>query len=309
MSDVKNKQWDRIQKNLLRERAELSSWFKNRFRSLFMSSLEWDGFTLEEKRFICQTLWLEGKVAGVRCKGDFIAFSRVANVGFNIYGNPTDGQAVTLNGDRIVPSGLLKTDNVQRGGERDEAAPLIIGFALPTLLPIEYAIKPWVDDLVGVEMAIRTNTAVQNVPFLLKATQNNERKTGDALDQAMLGAHRLVLGVDEQDSIDVLNTGAPYLLDKLEQRKDHLEKEVLTFLGVDNLKEKPERMQGDEINANNNEININQESILENLQDWCERMNKAFGTSYSIKAKMITQSIYQERSGKETDDEGPDHME
>lgn len=295
----KNESYAREIADIMRERNELAGWFRNRFMSLFASSLEWKGFTLEEKRFIVRQLWAEGKIGAVKTSTG-IYFTRVAGVGLNLYGSPTDAQAITLMSERFISSAIQQTDNVNLSGTLGKGQ-IVIGHALPTLIPIEQAIKPWVDDLVDTEMALRTNAKEQNLSIAIEATQNNERKLRELVKRMMLGAHDLVIGVDEIESIKALMTGVPYLLDKLEERKDHLEKEVLTFLGVDNLKEKPERMQGDEINANNNEININQESILENLQDWVSRLNKEFGSSYSIEAKRVTASIYEE-GGKESED-------
>lgn len=291
--------------DILRERKELSLWFKTRFMNLFMSSLEWGGFRLEEKRFVCRCLWEEGKIGAVKTSTG-IYFTRVAGVGLNLYGSPTDAQPITLMSDNFISAAIRETDSVNLKGTLGKGQ-IVIGHALPTLIPIEQAVKPWVDDLVDVEMALRTNAREQNLSMAAKGTQNNERKLRELVKRMMLGAHDIVIGVDEMDSIDIMNTGVPYLLDKLEERKDHIEKEVLTFLGVDNLKEKPERMQGDEINANNDEININQESILENLADWCERMNASFGSSYSIKPKKVAKSIYE--GGREKEDETDDSME
>ena len=297
MSDNENRK--RELERIMRERRDLSQWFKTRFMNLFSSSLKWDGFSAEEKRFVCQNLWNEGKIGAVKTSTG-IYFTRVASVGINLYGSPIDAIPITLQSDSFIKSAIGKTDNVDLSGRLGKGE-IVIGYATPTLLPIEQCIKPWVDDLVDVEMALRTNAREQNLAMAAKGTQNNERKLRDLIQRILLGAHDITLGVDDMDSIEIINTGVPYLLDKLEERKDHLEKEVLTFLGVDNLKEKPERMQGDEINANNDEININQESILENLQDWCDRMNSSFGSSYKIEPKKVAKSIYEGERDKEDD--------
>ncbi len=291
-------------REILRERRELSQWFKNRFMNLFSSSLKWDGFTLPEKRFVVNALWMEGKIGSVKTSTG-IYFTRCADVGINLYGMPVEAIPITLQSDRFIKASARETDNIDLSGKLGKGE-IVIGYALPTLLPIEQAIRPWIDDLVDVEMALRTNAREQNLAMAAKGTQNNERKLRELIRRMMLGAHDITMGVDDMDSIEIMNTGVPYLLDKLEERKDHIEKEVLTFLGVDNLKEKPERMQGDEINANNDEININQESILENLQDWCDRMNSSFSSNYKIEPKLIAKSIYE--GDKEKEDDPDDSM-
>lgn len=291
--------------DILRERRELAQWFKMRFKKLFSASLRWDGFTKEEKRFVIRQLWNEGKIGSVKTSTG-IYFTRCSDIGINLYESPVEAIPLTLQSERFIKAAIAKTDNVNLSGKLGKGE-IVIGYADDEGLPIDQAIRPWIDDLVDVEMALRTNAREQNLTIAAKATQNNDRKMRELIKRMMLGAHDITMAVDDMESIEIMNTGVPYLLDKLEERKDHIEKEVLTFLGVDNLKEKPERMQGDEINANNDEININQESILENLQDWCDRMNSSFGSSYKIEPKKVAKSIYE--GEREKEDDPDDSME
>ena len=82
-------------------------------------------------------------------------------------------------------------------------------------------------------------------------------------------------------------------------------REILTSLGIDNVAEKAERLQGDEINANNAEINLNADAITKGISKWCEDVSKAFGTRISLKPRRTeTKSLYEGGEEKEDDADG-----
>ena len=55
----------------------------------------------------------------------------------------------------------------------------------------------------------------------------------------------------QPENIMVIPTLAPYLVDKLQIQKQEMERELLTFLGINNTLEKKERLLQDETNSNN----------------------------------------------------------
>ena len=225
---------------------------------------------------------------------------------FNLYGTPVTAVPVPSRTAPYIPTRALSTSalriNSARGVEEPE---IVLGWAQHTLRPIKDSLADWIDDLVELEMAIRMNIDLQKIPFVFKCTNQNEAKLRNLIQRVTYGSSMVAIGVDEVGSVDAMTTGAPYLLDKLEDQKERIEKEVLTFLGIDNLKEKPERMQGDEINANNDEININRDAILDNVKEWVRLEDEAFGTSHSVEAKITSQSIYEEPNQEEKNDDEP----
>lgn len=63
--------------------------------------------------------------------------------------------------------------------------------------------------------------------------------------------------------------------------------EFLTEIGVNNANtDKRERLNADEVNANNEEIEINTADWLENMKDACRRANAMFGLSLSIERRL-----------------------
>ena len=80
-----------------------------------------------------------------------------------------------------------------------------------------------------------------------------------------------------KEGLKVLPTNPPYIADKLNQYKTEIWNEALTFLGINNLSEKKERLISDETNSNNELINLNLQSYLIPRKKACEQFNQLFG--------------------------------
>ena len=291
---------------IARERADIKRRLYERYFNLFASSWKWEGFAREEREAIIRSLWTRGTIGALRISDELLAFVPYAPQDFNLYGTPVTAVPVPSRTAPYIPTRALSTSalriNSARGVEEPE---IVLGWSQHTLRPIKDSLADWIDDLVELEMAIRMNIDLQKIPFVFKCTNQNEAKLRNLIQRVTYGSSMVAIGVDEVGSVDAMTTGAPYLLDKLEDQKERIEKEVLTFLGIDNLKEKPERMQGDEINANNDEININRDAILDNVKEWVRLVDEAFGTSHSVEAKTTSQSLYEEPKQEEKNDDEP----
>ena len=291
---------------IARERADIKRRLYERYFNLFASSWKWEGFAREEREAIIRSLWARGTIGALRISDELLAFVPYAPQDFNLYGTPVTAVPVPSRTAPYIPTRALSTSalriNSARGVEEPE---IVLGWSQHTLRPIKDSLADWIDDLVELEMAIRMNIDLQKIPFVFKCTNQNEAKLRNLIQRVTFGSSMVAIGVDEVGAVDAMTTGAPYLLDKLEDQKERIEKEVLTFLGIDNLKEKPERMQGDEINANNDEININRDAILDNVKEWVRLVDEAFGTTHSVEAKTTSRSLYEEPNQEEKNDDEP----
>ena len=224
---------------IARERADIKRRLYERYFNLFASSWEWEGFVREEREAIIRSLWTRGTIGALRISDELLAYVPYAPQDFNLYGTPVTAVPVPSRTAPYIPTRALSTSalriNVARGVEEPE---IVLGWAQHTLRPIRDSLADWVDDLVELEMAIRMNIDLQKIPFVFKCTNQNEAKLRNLIQRVTFGSSMVAIGVDEVGSVDAMTTGAPYLLDKLEEQKERIEKEVLTFLGIDNLKEK-----------------------------------------------------------------------
>lgn len=83
-------------------------------------------------------------------------------------------------------------------------------------------------------------------------------------------------GQFDLNDITSIDTKAEFIADKLQDYKKGIWNELLTFLGINNLNEKKERMVTDETNQNNEVINLNLQSFLIPRKKACEQFNELF---------------------------------
>ena len=133
-----------------------------------------------------------------------------------------------------------------------------------------------------VENCIRVNINQQKFPWFVNTTPNN-KKTMEVMFEKVLNGEPYILGSKDQiGNVEVLTLNTPYIADKLNEYKYELEREVLSFHGLNNNFEKKERLLVDEVNSNNDFIDRNVELMYRQRQLACEEMNKKFGWNVRV---------------------------
>ena len=75
-----------------------------------------------------------------------------------------------------------------------------------------------------------------------------------------------------------MQTGAPYVADKLYQLKTQIWNEALTYLGISNINtQKKERLITDEVSRNQGGVVASRYSRLESRRQACKKINEMFG--------------------------------
>ena len=187
----------------------------------------------------------------------------------NIYGEPTKLSLSGFNEHRTV-----MMDECVRIMNND--------LALPTLPNIVYYARRMaeIDDI------IMQNLRQQRVPYLFATDENNAFSMKSLYDRMYQGEPAIFIDKEmlkgEPENIMVLPTQAPYLVDKLQIQKQEMERELLTFLGINNTLEKKERLLVDETNSNNQFIKMASDIGFKQRQLACEQINKMFGLNVRV---------------------------
>ena len=131
--------------------------------------------------------------------------------------------------------------------------------------------------LVDIRQATATNVNSVKTPFvftgnkdqlltlknIFKKISNNEPVT--YIESGML------------QNLQVLNTQAPFVADKLDTLYYSTLGKILTYIGINNNQvEKKERLTNDEINSNNDWVNVHLMTALRCRQEACEKINELF---------------------------------
>ena len=133
-----------------------------------------------------------------------------------------------------------------------------------------------------VENCIRVNINQQKFPWFVNTTPNNKKTMETMFEKVMNGEPYILGSKDQIGSVEVLTLNTPYIADKLNQYKYELEREVLSFHGLNNNFEKKERLLVDEVNSNNDFIDRNVELMYRQRQLACESLNKKFGWNVKV---------------------------
>ena len=187
----------------------------------------------------------------------------------NIYGEPTKLSLTGFNEHRTV-----MMDECVRIMNND--------LALPTLPNIVYYARRMaeIDDI------IMQNLRQQRVPYLFATDENNSFSMKALYDRMYQGEPAIFIDKEmlkgEPENIMVIPTTAPYLVDKLQIQKQEMERELLTFLGINNTLEKKERLLVDETNSNNQFIKMASDIGYKQRQLACQKMNEKFGLNISV---------------------------
>lgn len=142
-----------------------------------------------------------------------------------------------------------------------------------------YAKRLWkIDQIIGI------NANAQKTPLLI-ACDEKQRLTLKNLYQKYDGNQPFIFGDKSLTTtvMQAINTGAPYVADKLYQLRTDIYNEALTFLGVSNIQiQKKERLITDEVQQMNGGVVSGRQSRLQARQQACDQINKMFGLSISV---------------------------
>ena len=249
--------------------------WRNHLFELALSSFEWEGLPPEiDPRYIEYILIKRG------CGGFFALHRGTAQWGFcpatprgklTMYMNPNEIQLTPPTGGEpwyrhayyFVIDNILHKPDAALCWDRKSRAPF---------MPV---IELFARRLAAIDRTVDVNIMAQQTPYVV-TTNENGRRDAENLMMSILG-HSAVLSIDERavDSfgVNVLNTNAPYVADKLLVDQSKIVNTFLTMCGIDNTNtEKRERMIDAEATSNNENIMLVRNSRLRCREDFCMRI-------------------------------------
>lgn len=136
------------------------------------------------------------------------------------------------------------------------------------------------------ERTIDVNLHAQRTPILIEGNKNTMLTLKNAYMQ-FDGNVPVIYGNKEfnlDSKLNVLNTNAPFVIDKLENYKHELQNDCMTFLGINNANtQKRERLITDEVNSNNDLINYYLNCFYKTRKQACDLINK----KYDLNIKLV----------------------
>ena len=256
-----------VNDNIERETIRLTKYYQ----MLALNRYKWENLPNGiESRYIEQMLYDNGECAMFDHPDLGLCILRSSSrENLNIYGEPTKLTVTGFNEHRTV-----MMDDCVRILNND--------LGLPTLQHIVYYARRMaeIDDI------IMQNLRQQRVPYLFATDENNALSMKTLYDRIYQGEPAIFIDKEmlkgEPENIMVIPTTAPYLVDKLQIQKQEMERELLTFLGINNTLEKKERLIVDETNSNNQFIKMASDIGFKQRQLACEQINEMFGLNVRV---------------------------
>ena len=259
----------------LNEEIFLNSWttidYLNRLKEYALNMFEWINLPKTvDARFIELVLFEEGKINFFEDRLIGFLALRVNESGKqNVY-NEFDKKYIYAN------NGFRRTRNL-----RNSVTIYNNYLRTPTYTTVNlYAIR-----LARVTRAIDLNIEAQKTPVLITCPENQKLSLKNVYEQYKGNAP--VIYTDSEfnlDSIKVLKTDAPFVVDKLTLYKHDIWNEVMTFLGVNNSnQDKKERLVANEVSANDEQIEQARFNMLDARKDACKKINDMCGLNIDVK--------------------------
>lgn len=264
--------------------------YYNRLTELAISMFEWQNLPeTVDQRFLEMCLFGDGMCVFFQDEVlGYLSLQCMIGGNLNVYRIPMERKAYATNGYQRELDG---TNSV-----------IIFNNYLHTnsMLDVEMFSKR----LYNLDRAIDVNANAQKTPVLIQCDES-QRLTMKNLYKQYEGNEPFIFGSKGLDAngLKVLQTGAPYVADKLYELKTQIWNEALTYLGISNINVvKKERMITDEVTRNQGGTVASRYSRLESRRQACKQINEMFGLDIWVEYREDFQDV-EERQNENEEEE------
>lgn len=243
--------------------------FMNYYEELLniaVSSIRWEGLPPEvDERYLEYTLCVGGFALFYKDEfaDRYVALRCTIGAPLNIYDVPTTRRAYASNG-------------YQYEAEADKSVIIFNNYLHTSMVP---RLQYYARRLYDLDRTIDINARTQKTPLLLSC-DDDDRLTILNLYKKYDGNEPVITGTTniKADAIKAIQTGAPYVGDKLYDLRMNIMNEALCYIGINNMADhKKERMSLDEVNITNGFVYANREARLAMRQQAAREIKDKFG--------------------------------
>jgi len=273
-------------------RNKIKFYYTEKFFNKWMSKYEFIGLNYQQKNYLMRKLWSDGSVACSNIKSASKELAGLMDNGaidmgeneliftpwaparrFNIYDYPTHVRLINTRGVKFITNKELRLD--------DE---VVIIYAQKNHKSVFSSIEAKINELIDIEMKKRVARKAQSQPWMFAFSPEDFEQAKILQEQMENDEPYMFVPFKDVDKAKSLVSGAPYIVDKLEQDRQKVENDILTMMGVNNVgvSEKKEHLVVDEVNANNQDIEEQSMSFESELQECFDRVGENLGRSVQV---------------------------
>lgn len=248
--------------------------YLERMKKICLSMFEWVNLPQSmNARFIEMCLYYNGQAA-LLYDNELGYINTMASDGgyINIYGLPTE---VICYSYQFNQRRELYT--VDTGAEKGEECILVMNNY--ERIPTSASVTLFAYRLAEAQRTADVNIKSQRTPILITTDQKQFftlKKMYEEYDgntPAIFADKNLIT----PDALKALKTDAPFIANNIMDYKREIWNEFLSFIGVNNLAEKRERLITSEVDSNNELINLNLQALLIPRKEACKQFNEKYG--------------------------------
>ena len=248
--------------------------YLERMKKVCLSMFEWVNLPPSMcARFLEMCLFYNGQAALLYSDTYGYINTMAADGGYiNIYGLPTEINCYSY---RFNERRSLYT--VDTGEEKGQECILVMNNY--ERIPTTTTISLFAYRLAEAQRTADVNIKAQRTPILITTDQKQYftlKKMYEEYDgntPAIFADKNLI----SPDALKAIKTDAPFICDNIYEYKRNIWNEFLTFMGIQNLSEKKERLITGEVDSNNELLNLNLQALLIPRQEACRQFNEKYG--------------------------------
>lgn len=248
--------------------------YYSRLKAIALSIFEWEGLPSScSPRFLEDTLFHYGQAIFVDDPDlSYLTLKATAADTLNVYNEPTAYRAFSTGYDRTFAKDdcvFIRNNYLEKSTE----STLVI----------------FAEKLAEIDVAATVNIRAQKTPILIRCDEKT-RLSLQAVYAQYEGNAQVVFGSKSlaEKPLEVLRTDAPFVADKLREEKRAVWSEALEFLGLNTnpSDKKKERLIVSEVDANNEQIDIQSEAMLLTRQEAAAAINARYGLNVSVRRRV-----------------------
>lgn len=261
--------------------------YYSRLKNITLSIFEWHGLPDTcNARFLEKCLFNYGQAVFVEDEEmSFLNLKVTPSASLNVYEEPTGYTAFSTGYSKYYSASdcVFIRNNIL---EKSTDSTLIL----------------FAERLAGLELAIQVNINAQKTPVLIRCDEKTKASLETIYNQYE-GDKPVIFGNKslQEKPLESIKTDAPFVADKLREEKRAVWNEALEFLGLNTnpSDKKKERLVVNEVEANNEQIEIQNSTMLLTREEACKEINKKYGLNVSVEFRLDRLKEQYIKEGKE----------
>ena len=267
-------------------------YYLERYFNKWMNKYALKALNYQQHHYVMKKFWSEGSVAcsSIRSADEVLAglmddgtidmkenkliFTPWAFADrYNIYDFPTHARLINTRGVKFITTKILELDKE-----------VVIIYAQKNHKSVFSTIEAKLNEIVDIEMKKRLALKAQSQPWLFAFSPEDFNQVKLMQQQIEEDNPYMFVPVEGVDKAKSLTSGAPYIVDKIQNQIDLIDGQILTMLGVNNIGigEKKEHLIVDEVNANNEDIEQQSISFESEIEAGFKRVETCFGVKVDV---------------------------